>query len=215
VTEPRRRAHAFDPTVATRHLTEKDPVLGRLIARVGPFSPSLKRTTSAFSALAEAIVYQQLNGRAAASIYGRVCALFPGGARGPRPEDILACDDASLRAAGLSRAKLAALRDLAARTRSGELPTLPQLKRMEDEAIIERLTVVRGIGRWTAEMLLIFRLGRPDVLPADDYGVRQGFRLAFRKRQLPSRQQLLAHGARWAPYRSVASWYLWRALELA
>src|SRR6185436_9887051 len=151
---------------------------------------SLKRAPSLFAALAEAIVYQQLSGHAAASIFARVRALFPRGHEGPTAEQIRRTPDARLRAAGLSRAKLLALRDLAQRAQLGELPTLAEARGLDDEALVERLTRVRGIGRWTVEMLLIFRLGRPDVLPADDYGIRKGFALAFRKRALPGRKEL-------------------------
>ena len=200
----------FDPAVAIAHLRAADPVLARLIDRVGPFAISRDQTNTVFGALLRSIVYQQLSGKAAATILGRVHALFRGGTT---PEKILRASDEKLRGAGLSRAKVLAVRDLARRTRAGELPTLEQIHLMEDEAIVESLTAVRGIGRWTAEMLLIFRLGRPDVLPVDDYGVRKGFALAFRKRALPTREQLAKHGARWKPYRSVASWYLWRALD--
>jgi len=165
--------------------------------------------------LAEAIVYQQLTAKAAGTIFGRVCALFPRAQEGLKAEQILRVSDGKLRAAGLSRPKLLSLRDLARRTVRGELPTLAEVHRMEDEAIVERLTEVRGVGRWTVEMLLMFRLGRPDVLPADDYGIRKGFAIAFKKRELPGRDQLEKRGARWKPYRTVASWYLWRAADLA
>ena len=204
----------FDPAVALEHLRAADAGLARLIDAVGPFRMELKRTSTLFSALAEAIVYQQLSGKAAATIYGRVCALFPRAHDGPTAAHIARTSDAPLRAAGLSHAKLLALRDLAQRSAARQLPTLAQARRMDDDAIIERLTAVRGIGRWTVEMLLMFRLGRPDVLPADDYGVRKGFALAFKQRELPTRQALEKRGARWQPYRTVASWYLWRALDL-
>jgi 3-methyladenine DNA glycosylase/8-oxoguanine DNA glycosylase len=161
--------------------------------------------------LAEAIVYQQLTGRAAATIYARVCALFPGAHRGFTPQHILRASDAKLRGAGLSRAKTLALRDLARRAARDELPTLAEARGLDDAALVERLTQVRGIGRWTVEMLLIFRLGRPDVLPVDDYGVRKGYAVAFGKRSLPEPRELARIGARWAPYRTVAAWYLWRA----
>jgi methylated-DNA-[protein]-cysteine S-methyltransferase len=203
----------FDSRAALRHLCASDPALARAIDGLGPFSLELKKTQSVFGALSEAIVYQQLSGKAAATIYGRVRALCP--RKLPTAESILAASDASLRGAGLSRSKLLSLRDLAERTRSGELPGLAALRRMPDDEIVERLVAVRGIGRWTVEMVLIFRLGRPDVLPADDYGVRKGFQVAFRKRALPSRDELLRRGARWAPYRTVASWYLWRAADRA
>ena len=206
----------FDPHVAVDHLRAVEPALGRLIDAVGPFALELKRTPSLFGALAEAIVYQQLNGRAAATIYGRLCALFPRARGGsPTAASILRVSDARLRSAGLSHAKLLALRDLARRAVAGEVPSLADARRMDDAALVERLTRVRGIGRWTVEMLLIFRLGRPDVLPADDYGIRQGFAVAFRRRELPDPKDLTARGARWSPYRTVASWYLWRVAERA
>jgi methylated-DNA-[protein]-cysteine S-methyltransferase len=208
-------ALGFDPDVAVEHLRASDPALGRVISAAGPFEMRLERTRSIFGALAEAIVYQQLTGRAARTIFARVCALFPRAHEGPTPEQILRVSDHKLRGAGLSRAKLLSLRDLARRAVDGELPTLAEVQRMEDEAIVERLTEVRGIGRWTVEMLLIFRLGRPDVLPADDYGIRKGFSVAMRRRELPARRDLEKRGERWKPYRTVASWYLWRATELA
>ncbi len=205
----------FDPLFAVEHLRAADPVLARLIDAVGPFRMRLRRAPSIFAALAEAIVYQQLNGKAAAAIYARVRALFPRAHEGPTPQQILRAPDAKLRAAGLSRAKLLALRDLARKTAAGELPTLAEAHRLDDETIIERLTAVRGIGRWTVEMLLMSRLGRADILPVDDYGIRQGFANAFRKRALPAPKALAKYGQRWAPYRTVASWYLWRAAERA
>jgi methylated-DNA-[protein]-cysteine S-methyltransferase len=208
-------ALGFDPAAAVAHLRAADPALARVIDAVGPCALALKRTASIFGALAEAIVYQQLNGRAAATIYARVCALFPRAHEGPRPEHVLRASDARLRGAGLSRAKLLALRDLARRAKAGEIPTLAEAHAMDDQALVERLTHVRGIGRWTVEMLLIFRLGRPDVLPADDFGVRKGLAVATRARALPTPKAVLARGARWTPYRTVASWYLWRAAERA
>src|SRR5438094_7117231 len=203
----------FDPRVAVAHVRASDAALARVIDAVGPFRMSLRRTPSLLVALAEAIVYQQLHGRARAPTFARLCALFPRGAEGLTAERLLRASDEQLRGAGLSRAKLLSLRDLARRVADGEIPTLAEARRMKDEALVERLTVVRGIGRWTAEMFLIFRLGRPDVLPADDYGVRKGFAIAFKKRGLPARAELERHGERWKPYRTVASWYLWRALE--
>ena len=203
----------FDPAAALAHLRAADARLARLIDAVGPFALRLKNTPTTFIALAEAIVYQQLTGRAAATIFARLCAQFPRTQHGPTPRQVLRAPDEKLRGAGLSRAKTLALRDLAQRTIRGEVPPVEELRGMEDDAIVERLTAVRGIGRWTAEMLLIFRLGRPDILPLDDYGIRKGFALTFGKRELPSREQLARWGARWKPYRTVASWYLWRALE--
>jgi 3-methyladenine DNA glycosylase/8-oxoguanine DNA glycosylase len=205
--------YGFDPKAAITHLRKADPALARVIDAAGPFTLQLQRTPSLFGALAEAIVYQQLTGKAAATIFGRVCALFPGGRL--TAEQILRASDRQLRGAGLSRSKVLSLRDLARRTEAGEIPGLARLRRMDDEAIVECLSEVRGIGRWTVEMLLIFRLARPDVLPADDYGIRKGFAAAFKKRGLPARADIEKRGARWRPYRTVASWYLWRAAERA
>ncbi|MFN8643526.1 MAG: DNA-3-methyladenine glycosylase, partial [Candidatus Binatia bacterium] len=206
-------AFAFDPDAAVAHLRGADPALARLIDAVGPFRMGLKRTPSLFAALAEAIVYQQLSGKAAATIYGRVCALFPRAAHGLTAAQLARASDAQLRGAGLSRPKLLALRDLARRELAGEIPTLAEARAMDDEALVERLTAVRGIGRWTVEMLLMFRFGRPDVLPVDDYGIRKGFAVALRRKVLPEPAEIARRGARWKPYRTVASWYLWRALE--
>ena len=205
----------FDPAVAVEHLRGTDPAIARVIDAVGPFRMQLKKAPSVFGALAEAIVYQQLNGKAAATIYARVCALFPHAHEGPTAAQIHRISDQKLRAAGLSRSKLLSLRDLASKAGDGGLPELAEIHRLEDQAIIERLTQVRGVGRWTAEMFLMFRLGRPDVLPVDDYGIRQGFAITFRKRSLPAPKDIEKRGAQWKPYRTVASWYLWRAVELA
>jgi 3-methyladenine DNA glycosylase/8-oxoguanine DNA glycosylase len=168
------------------------------------------RTT--FEALAESIVYQQLTGKAAATIHGRLCAMFP--RRRLQPEGILGASEADLRGAGLSRSKVLAVRDLATRTLEGHVPSVRELHRMTDDAIVEKLVQVRGIGRWTVEMLLIFRLGRPDVLPVHDYGVRHGFKLAYRKKVLPTPNELASQGEKWRPFRTAASWYLWRAVDL-
>ncbi len=204
----------FDPSAAVAHLRAADPALADLIDAVGPFRMRLKRTPSIYAALAEAIVYQQLTGRAAGTIWARVCALYPNAHAGPTPEMILRTSDEKLRGAGLSGGKLLALRDLARRTVAGEIPTLAEARDLDDTQLIERLTAVRGIGRWTVEMLLMFRLGRSDVLPVDDLGIRKGYAQCYRKRTLPEPEVLRRAGARWAPYRSVASWYLWRALDL-
>jgi 3-methyladenine DNA glycosylase/8-oxoguanine DNA glycosylase len=198
-------------------VSSADSVLAKHIGRVGATRAlQLKGTGGTFATLCESIVYQQLNGKAAATILGRVRDLFPGGVL--EPDRVLAASDATLRGAGLSAGKLASLRDLAERTSRGEIPTLTELERMDDEAIVERLTNVRGIGRWTVEMLLIFRLGRPDVLPVADYGIRKGFARVFArgraKDELPAPEHLTKRGERWRPYRSVASWYLWRATEM-
>jgi methylated-DNA-[protein]-cysteine S-methyltransferase len=205
----------FDPKAAVAHLRAADPALARTIDAVGPFALELQATPDLFGALAEAIVHQQLTTRAAATIFARVRALFPRARRAPTPRQILDASDAELRGAGLSRAKVLALRDLAQKAAEGGIPTLAEARRMQDAELVERLTAVRGIGPWTVEMLLIFRLGRPDVLPADDYGVRKGFAVAFRRREVPARRDLDRRAARWKPYRTVASWYLWRALDLA
>jgi methylated-DNA-[protein]-cysteine S-methyltransferase len=205
----------FDAAAAIAHLRQVDAALARLIDAVGPFGLRRKGMQSLFVALAEAIVYQQLHGKAAAAIFARLCALFPRAEHGPTPRQILRSPDAKLRGAGLSQAKLLSLRDLARRTLDGEVPALDEIQALADDDIVERLSRVRGIGRWTAEMLLIFRLGRPDVLPADDYGIRKGFAIAFKKRTLPAPKDILKRGHAWRPYRTVASWYLWRAAEMA
>jgi methylated-DNA-[protein]-cysteine S-methyltransferase len=218
----RARTLPYDPDAALRALAAADPVLGKHIAKTGPLRLQLKDTEGTFAALAESIVYQQLSGRAAATIFGRVRALYPGGRLDPKA--VLATTDAELRAAGLSAAKLASLKDLAAKSLAGQVPTLAQLEGMDDEAIVERLTAVRGVGRWTVEMILIFRLGRPDVLPVADYGIKKGFARLFKnpenggrarygEGELPSATVLASRGERWRPFRSVASWYLWRALD--
>ena len=203
---------AYDPELACRHLAEADPRLGALIARAGAFTMRPAPTQSLFAALVEAIVYQQLSGRAAETILGRVVAIYRP-RRFPRPQDILDTRLERLRAAGLSAAKALAVRDLAARTVDGTVPSMSRVRRMTDEEIIERLTTVRGVGRWTVEMLLLFRLGRPDVLPLGDLGVRKGFARAFNRRVMLDPLMLSRRAERWRPYRSVASWYLWRALD--
>jgi DNA-3-methyladenine glycosylase II len=194
------------------HLCRADPVLGRLIREVGPFvlKPRLRR--SPFESLARAIAYQQLHDRAAESILKRFRLLFPA-QRFPRPEQLLSADPDAIRQAGFSRAKVAALRDLAEKVLDGTVPTSRTVRSLDDEAVIERLTVVRGIGRWTAEMLLIFQLGRPDVLPVDDFGLRNGFRIAYGLASLPTPKDVLRYGERWRPYRTAAAWYLWRAAD--
>ena len=183
----------FEPATAVEHLRASDETLARVIDSVGPFRLQLIGASSIFGALAQAIVYQQLNGKAAAAIFARFCALFPG--TDPTAELVLAISEEELRGAGLSRSKLLSLRDLAGKTVSGEIPTLAEIRLMEDDAIIERLTSVRGIGRWTVEMLLIFRLGRPDVLPADDYGIRKGFARAYTQGELPARKSVVLNNA--------------------
>lgn len=208
----RRGGLCYDPDEAVRHLAAADPVLARLMGRAGPFALEIRKLHDPFEALARNIVYQQLHGNAAAAIHARVLALFGGDKL--RPQDVLDASETALRGAGLSGAKLAALKDLAAKTVDGTVPTLARLRRMGDEEIVERLTQVRGIGRWTVEMLLMFRLGRPDVLPVGDFAVRKGFALAYGLAESPKPKELAAHGERWRPYRSVASWYMWRAVDL-
>jgi DNA-3-methyladenine glycosylase II len=217
-----RRPVRYDSARACRELSEADPKLGRLIAAAGPYTLRVKSSHSPFEALLESIIYQQLNGRAAATILGRLLGIF--GHLHPTPENILDTPDELFRAAGVSGGKTRALRDLAAKTIDGTVPTLARIRRMGDDDIIEHLTQVRGIGTWTVEMLLIFRLGRPDVLPVTDYGVRKGFALTFGRvpkskpfsnALLPKPEVMLRRAEKWRPWRSVASWYLWRACDLA
>jgi len=217
----RSRKLPFDPDQAIGHLRAGDPRLAALIDRAGPFTLRLNPSPSPFESLLEAILYQQLNGKAAASIHRRVREIYSGA---PTPRALLDTPDERLRAAGVSANKLKALRDLAARTLDGTVPSHSAILKMSDADIVERLTEVRGIGSWTVEMLLIFRLGRPDVLPVTDYGVRKGYALTFMRvpksralasKDLPKPDVVFRRGVRWAPYRSVASWYLWRACDLA
>jgi len=203
----------YDPEEAIKYLSGgADPILARLIERAGPFNMQIRGMQNPFEALARNIIYQQLHGTAAGAIHQRIIALF--GKKRLYPGDLIAASEEALRGAGLSGAKLIALKDLAAKTLDGTVPTLPHLRRMEDEEIIEHLTQVRGIGRWTVEMLLIFRLGRPDVLPVGDFAVRKGYSLIYDAKTLAKPKEVLEHGERWRPYRSVASWYLWRIHEL-
>jgi DNA-3-methyladenine glycosylase II len=197
---------------AHRHLSATDPRLASLIARSRRYDIAPSLPIRPFDALAESIAYQQLNGKAAATIWSRVRALYPR-RKYLNPKLVLATPDAQLRAAGLSRNKTAAFKDLAAKTIDGTVPSGRALSRMSDDEIIARLITVRGIGRWTVEMLLLFDLGRPDVWPVDDYGVRKGFAKTFRRRKLPTPKQLTKFGEQWRPYRSIAAWYFWRALD--
>jgi DNA-3-methyladenine glycosylase II len=186
--------------------------MAELISRSRRYEITPASAVRPFDALAESIAYQQLSGKAAATIWARVRALYPR-RKYLNPKLILETPDETLRAAGLSRSKIAALKDLAAKTIDGTVPPASVLAKMSDEEIIERLVSVRGIGRWTVEMLLLFDLGRPDVWPVDDYGVRKGFAKAFARRKLPTPKQLMKLGEKWRPYRSVAAWYFWRALD--
>jgi DNA-3-methyladenine glycosylase II len=238
---PRPRSNSrpprYDSALACRELAAVDPKLARLIALAGPFTLRLASAQSPFEALVESIVYQQLNGKAAATIHRRLLESFAptcesnsdeavesGTKFHPSAQHLLDCSNEQLRSAGISHNKSLALRDLAAKTLDGTVPTLARIRRMSDEAIIEHLTQVRGIGRWTVEMLLIFRLGRPNVFPVSDYGVRKGFALTFGKlkpsekvtpAELPKPAEMEARAELWHPWRSVASWYLWRACDLA
>ncbi len=197
-----------------RRLARVDPVLANLIRAAGKFTHVPNAEHTPFHALARAIAHQQLNGIAAESIFGRFVGLYSQGAALLEAELVLQTPDEKLRSVGLSYAKIASIKDLAAKTIAGTVPAHEILHTLENEEIIERLTQVRGIGRWTVEMLLMSRLGRPDVLPVDDFGVRNGFRLAYGLRGMPTPRALAEFGARWAPYRSVAAWYLWRAVDL-
>jgi DNA-3-methyladenine glycosylase II len=196
-----------------RHLARVDPVLAAVIRAAGPYRHAPEPDCEPFQVLAQAIAHQQLNGTAANTILARLTASCGRGTF-PTPAQVLAAPVEQLRAAGFSFAKVAALRDLAAKALAAVVPDRATLGALDDEAIIGRLTQVRGVGRWTVEMLLIFQLGRPDVLPVDDFGVRSGFRAAYGLRKLPHPKALAAWGERWKPHRTAAAWYLWRALEL-
>src|SRR5690348_16483070 len=198
---------------AIEHLCRSDKLLARLIKKVGPCTMKIRNRRTPFAALVSAVTYQQLNGTAARTILKRFLALYPG-KRFPTPEDVLATPAKLMRAAGLSRAKTAAIKDIAAKTVAGIVPGSRELVKLTNEEIVERLTSVRGVGPWTVEMLLMFTLGRLDVLPATDYGVRKGFAITFGWKVLPTPKELLDYGERWRPHRSTAAWYLWRALEL-
>ena len=204
----------FDHVEAHAHLSRLDKSLAQLIERVGGFRFKLDECDSVYESLLEAIVYQSIAGKAAQVIFSRIRAL---GANGvcATPEELLRLSTRKLRKAGLSHAKIAAVRDLAQKTIDGVVPTLEEAAKMSDQDLVDRLISVRGIGAWTVEMFLIFRLGRPDVLPIHDYGVQKGWALTYRKRSIPKPKELLKFGERWRPYRTVASWYMWRAVELA
>jgi 3-methyladenine DNA glycosylase/8-oxoguanine DNA glycosylase len=201
-----------DYKAAVEHLKKSDAKLRKLIEKVGEPTIKLRHSHTIFYALMRAIIYQQLAGAAASAIMGRVEALADGYEM--TPDQLLSLPDERLRGAGLSKNKMAALRDLAAKVLDGTVPTAREMSRMDEEKIIERVTQVRGIGRWTVEMLLIFRLGRMDILPLDDFGVRKGFQKAYKLKDMPTKKELAARGARWSPWRSVASWYLWRSCEM-
>ena len=198
---------------AISHIARADPMMRRLIRKVGACTLTPARRRSPYQSLVEAVAYQQLHATAAESILRRFRGLFANG-RFPGPEAILALDPTALRGVGFSAAKSTAIRDIAAKTLEGVIPSRRFLSRLDDDAIVERLIVVRGVGRWTVEMFLIFTLGRLDVLPLDDYGVRKGFGILSGTDDLPDRRALLSHGERWRPFRSIAAWYLWRAVEM-
>ena len=204
---------AIDWLAACRELSSRDRALGAVIAKVGGAGFGSRLTDSTFESLAQSIVYQQLSGKAAETIFGRFRALYDG-ERFPEAGRVLATPHRKLRKVGLSEATAKAMKDLAAHVERGEIPTIRELRAMEPEQIVERLTVVRGIGRWTVEMLLLFRIGHPDVLPVHDLGIRKGLARIQRRRELPEPEAVRRRGERWRPFRSVASWYLWRAAEL-
>ena len=202
----------YDSQKAMRVLCKNDRTLGQLIEEAGPIIIDLPKRLNPFDALLRSIIYQQLSGKAAAVIHKRVRALFSG--RDINPDEVLAMDDQMLRTAGMSRAKIAAANDLAQKTIDGLIPPGSRLREMSDADIVENLTQVRGIGEWTVQMFLMFHLGRPDVLPTKDLGVRKGFMLTYGLDELPAEKELMVYCERWRPYRSVGSWYMWRALEL-
>ncbi|HEV3374626.1 MAG TPA: hypothetical protein VG051_02920 [Candidatus Acidoferrum sp.] len=204
----------FDLAEATKYLAERDESLKRLIAETVPFQIDVTDAQSPYEVLLESITYQSISGKAAATIFGRIKALGSNG-RPPSPEQMLKLRKPVLREAGLSGAKVLAMKDLAQKTINGVVPTFEQALTMSDDELVERLVSVRGIGAWTVEMFLIFRLGRPDVLPIHDLGVKKGWAVAYGKKRMPKPKELLAFGERWRPYRTVASWYMWRAFERA
>lgn len=201
-------------STAIEHLSKVDPVLRGVIREIGPCTLVPETRRAPFESLVRAVAHQQLNGAAAETILKRFLAHFPG-RRFPRPEDIAGLPDASIRGAGFSQAKMRAIRDIAEKSLAGVVPTARRISRLSDEEILLRLTECRGVGRWTGEMLLIFQLGRPDVLPVDDFGVRQGFMHAFRHPVQLKPKELAEYGLRWAPYRTTAAWYLWRVADRA
>jgi DNA-3-methyladenine glycosylase II len=210
-----RHARGFDVEAARDHLARRDRKLGTWMKKIGPIAadPRWRKPFDPVDALARAILYQQLSGKAAATIVGRVEAAI---ASDRFHCDTLArCDDATLRACGVSGNKLLALRDLAAREARGEIPDLRRMSMMDDDAIVAALVPVRGIGRWTVEMMLMFRLGRPDVLPVDDLGVRKGAQRVDKADEMPTPKALVERGERWGPYRTYASFYLWRIADFA
>ena len=205
-------ALTYDVRKAVPTLAKNDPKLGQLIERVGPFTVDPPKRLNPFEALLRSIIYQQLSGKAAGTIHKRVRALFSG--RSIKPDQMLETPDDTLRGAGMSRAKVAAAKDLAQKTIEGMVPTGAQLRRMSDDDIVEKLTQVRGIGEWTVHMLLMSQLGRPDVLPTKDLGVRKGYMLTYGLDEMPAEKEMMVYCECWRPFRSVGSWYMWRAVDL-
>lgn len=195
---------------AERHLSKVCKKFAKVVPKHEPFPTKFEKSKDPYRALVRSVVYQQLSGKAAATILGRVVALFPE-KDFPDPQDLLGARDETLRGAGLSRQKAAALKDVAQKRIDGIIPPARALSRLPDEEIIERLTAARGVGRWTVEMYLIFTLGRPDVLPIDDLGVRKGAEKLYKRAFTP--KELGAYGERWAPWRSAAAWHLWRVVD--
>src|SRR6202030_2384097 len=204
----------FDLRIAKAALAAKDERLARLIEETVEFQIEMESMDSPYEALMESITYQSISGKAAATIFARIKALGSNG-RAPTPQEMLKLRPQKLRKAGLSGAKILAMKDLAQKTIDGIVPSLEQAEKLSDEELVERLVSVRGIGAWTVEMFLIFRLGRPDVLPIHDLGVKKGWSVTYGKKHMPRPKELLAFGERWRPYRTVASWYMWRAFEKA
>ncbi|PYT50557.1 MAG: DNA-3-methyladenine glycosylase 2 family protein [Acidobacteria bacterium] len=208
------RLPPFDLRLAMDTLAAKDPHLAPLIKDTQEFRIETDGSDSPYEILLEAIAYQSISGKAAATIFGRVKALGANG-RAPTPDEMLKLRKSALRKAGLSGAKVLAMKDLAKKTITGIVPSLEEAQKLSDEELVERLVSVRGIGAWTVEMFLIFRLGRPDVLPIHDLGVKKGWAVTYGKKHMPKPKELLAFGERWRPYRTVASWYMWRACQRA
>jgi DNA-3-methyladenine glycosylase II len=204
----------FDLATAMQHLAAKDKRIAELIQSTQQFQLDEALAESPYEALLEAIAYQSISGKAAATIFARIKALSSTG-RAPTPEEMLKLRKLTLRKAGLSGAKVLAMKDLAKKTIEGVVPSLEEAQRLSDDELVERLTSVRGVGVWTVEMFLIFRLGRPDVLPIHDLGVKKGWSITYGKKHMPKPKELLAFGERWRPYRTVASWYMWRACHRA
>lgn len=203
--------YPYDSKAAVEYLTEADSTLGRLIAQIGQYGLELRTDLNTFQALFRSIVYQQLSGHAAKSILNRVLDLHDGNF--PTPAQIILVSDETLRSCGLSRSKIRAANDLAQKTEKNLLPDETAIQSMSDDELVDAFTSVFGIGRWTVEMLLIFHLGRPDILPGNDLGIRRGFKVAYSLPEMPTPGELMKHGDIWRPYRSVASWYLWRAAD--